>query len=607
MTGNLNNNFTWKNIRLVPVLHNRIEFALEVRRQFKNFRPDVVAVEFPVTLKKKILQGVERLPLLSVVYYEEQDGTFTYLLLEPTDGQVEAMRLARMAGIPIRFVDRDTEGYPLDFSPMLDPYAAARIGHFLYAQAYLHIHHGDERPPEDLLREKTMAYHLQQLNREGKRVLFVGGLSHLPGILQHLDHSQAQVIGRLEREGVGIAHLHEESSREIMTEMPFLAAAYERERSEKRIALDRLEINSRLIDRARENYWKHNKEELSRTQLKTLYTFSRNYALLTGSLVPDFYQLVVATRGVADDDFAYEVWDLGSRYPWQEEAPGLPVLRLRGEDLYLDRKRIRFHRRLKTMRRRLVPVPVRKKKRERKPGEWKREFKARSICSYPPEDVVIEGYGRYLQKRALQIKTAENTHIEPFTCSMSDGIDIRETIRDWARQKIYVKVEKPLRGKVGSIVVIFDPDLPDEEGKEQFPWCVTWLGEHEQESDMAFYSTPAGEVMDGPGISRCQYGGFMLTYPPLRVYDIWKDPYFDFARNKPERLLIAALDYSVEKHVVYVSAAPPSGWCRSIAARLGKKIIYLPIGMFSPVTLKKIRQFHVLDGHPVRSYAHHYI
>ncbi len=160
---------------------------------------------------------------------------------------------------------------------------------------------------------------------------------------------------------------------------------------------------------------------------------------------------------------------------------------------------------------------------------------------------------------------------------------------------------------MGSVLVFFDPDLPDKEGKEQFPWCVTWLGEHEQESDMAFYSTPAGEVMDGPGISRCQYGGFMLTYPPLRVYDIWKDPFFHFARNKPERLLIAALDYSVEKHVVYVSATPPSGWCRSIAARLGKQIIYLPIGMFSPVTLKKIRQFHVLDGHPVRTYAHHYI
>ena len=124
---------------------------------------------------------------------------------------------------------------------------------------------------------------------------------------------------------------------------------------------------------------------------------------------------------------------------------------------------------------------------------------------------------------------------------------------------------------------------------------------------MAFYSTPAGEVMDGPAISRCQYGGFMLTYPPMRVYDVWRDPFFETARNKPERLLMAALDYSMERHVAYVAATPPSGRCRSIAGRLGKKIIYLPMGAFSPVTLKKIRQFHVLDGHHVRKYARQYI
>jgi hypothetical protein len=113
--------------------------------------------------------------------------------------------------------------------------------------------------------------------------------------------------------------------------------------------------------------------------------------------------------------------------------------------------------------------------------------------------------------------------------------------------------------------------------------------------------------MDGPGISRCQYGGFMLTYPPMRVYDIWKDSFFNAARNKPERLLMAAIDYCLERHVVYVAKTGPSGWCKSMAAGRGKNIIYLPIGTFSPITLKKIRQFHVLEGHHIRKYAHDYI
>ena len=61
--------FEWKNIRLVPILHNRLEFATEVREQFESFKPDQVAVEYPFTLKEKILQGVKRLPLLSVIHY----------------------------------------------------------------------------------------------------------------------------------------------------------------------------------------------------------------------------------------------------------------------------------------------------------------------------------------------------------------------------------------------------------------------------------------------------------------------------------------------------------------------------------------------------------
>ena len=602
------NRIEWQNVRLVPILHNRMEFATEVRRQFEEFRPDRVAVEYPDTLGDKILQGVKRLPLLSVVYYEDKDGAFTYLLLEPTDGQVEAVRMALSKGLPIHFIDRDTSGYPLDYSPMPDPYAVKTIGHFLYSQAYLKVRQNHTSLPEDTLREKTVAYHLQRLSRKGERILFVGGLSHLPGLQDLLNQPQTQVIGRRKREGVGLAHLHKESSQEILSEIPHLAAAYERARSSDGMdKMDRLKIIGQLINIAAKNHWKKNKEELSRTQIRILHKFARNYALLTGYLVPNFYQLIVAARGAADDNFAYEVWEKGSEYPWQTEEPGLPILHLKGEDVFLDQKRIRFHRRLKTMRRRLIPIPVRKKKRERYPGEWRKEFKGFSICSYPPEDLVIEGYGHYLKKKAFEIKSEENSRIEPFMCSMMEGLDIRETIRDWKRGTIYVKAERPLKGKVGSVVVIFDADLAKEGSEENFPWCVTWLGEHAQESDMAFYSTPAGEIMDGPGVSRCQYGGFMLTYPPMRVYDIWKDPFFEFARNKPERLLMAALDYCLEKHVVYMSATPPSGWCHSIAARMGKKIIYLPIGSFSPVTLKKIRQFHVLDGHPVRKYARHYI
>jgi hypothetical protein len=600
--------FEWKNVRLVPVFHNRLEFALEVRRQFASFQPGIVAIEYPPTIGEKLVEGIKRLPLLSVVYCEEEDHMFVYLPIEPTDGQIEAVRLAILHDLPVHFIDRDTEGYPIDRTPMPDPYSINRIGYWRYCRSFLDQHPNPLPDPEDQLRERTMAYHLQRLNEGGKRILFIGGLAHLPGLLTYLDKPQVPVIGRRNKGPVMLAHLHGESSREIMTEMPFVAALYERFRGNPRmLEPDRLKAIDLLMEKARQRHLKNSNEEVSPNQLRIFNKFVTNYALLTGFLTPDLYQILVAARGVVDDNFAYEVWDLATEYPWQTDSPRLPVLRLKGTDLFLDQKRIRFYRHFRRLRRRLVPLPVKKRQRERFPGEWKRDFNAHTICSFQPEDIIIEGFSDYVKKRAVKEKSEENSRIVPFVTSMMDGIDMRETLRNWKERTIYVRENISLKGKVGSVVVIFDSDLRDAPGKEAFPWRVTWLGEHSQESDMAFYSTPAGEELVGPGISRCQYGGFMLTFPPLRVYDIWKDPFFDLARNKPERLLLAALDYSLERHVVYVSSAPPSSLCRSFASRMGKQILYLPIGVFSPVTLKKIRQFHVLDGHPVRQYAERYI
>ena len=598
----------WDNIRFVPMVHGKMEFALEVRRQFEEYRPETIAVEYPSTLKEKIIQGIKRLPLLSVVHYEESDGIFTYLIIEPTDALVEAVRLGVESDIPVHFIDRDTEDYPADYTPMPDAYSVTRIGHYRYCTEYMREHANDESCREDTLREKNMAYNLQKLNRTRQKILFVGGVYHSSGILGLLDQPLTEVIGIRKRSGVGLSHLHSDSSREILSEMPFLMEAYENHRSlSETEEPDRMKINNLLIEEARRQLWKNDREELSPVQIEILNRFARNYALSTENLVPDFYQLIVAARGVADDNFAWEVWDRGSTYPWQTDSPDLPVIELSGDDLFLDHRKIRFHRRIKGSRKRLISVPVKKRRREKTKGEWKDKFRGEYICSYPPEDIVIEGYGHHLKKRAVEIKSEENSRIVPFESSMLDGLDLRETIKNLNEKKIYVKENRPLRGKVGSVVVIFDQDIADKDGSEAFPWKVTWLGEHDQESDMAFYSTPAGEVMDGPGISRCQYGGFMLSYPPMRVYDVWKDDFFSGARNKPERLLMAAIDYCLEKHVVYVASTPPTGWCRNIAERYGKNIIYIPIGTIPPATLKKIRKFHVLDGHDVRAYAAEYL
>ena len=52
---------------------------------------------------------------------------------------------------------------------------------------------------------------------------------------------------------------------------------------------------------------------------------------------------------------------------------------------------------------------------------------------------------------------------------------------------------------------------------------------------------------------------------------------------------------------------PPRSIFRNIAARFGRTIIYIPIGQLSPVTMKKLRVVHVLDGYDKREIAKEYI
>lgn len=125
---------------------------------------------------------------------------------------------------------------------------------------------------------------------------------------------------------------------------------------------------------------------------------------------------------------------------------------------------------------------------------------------------------------------------------------------------------------------------------------------------MAFYATPIQQKIVGPGIARCEYGGILMTYPHRRLGDIWSEAmYRRECRNKSEVLLMAAIDYGLDPHIVYVAAKPPRSLFRTLASRVGKKIVYLPVGSLSPQSIQRIRVFHVLSGHQIRQVAKDYI
>jgi hypothetical protein len=248
-------------------------------------------------------------------------------------------------------------------------------------------------------------------------------------------------------------------------------------------------------------------------------------------------------------------------------------------------------------------VPVREHKGRDDPEEWIEAFDMAGLCSYRPEDFVIEDYAHFLQQKAESILSIERKRTEPFVASMLDGIDMRETLRNLHESRVYVQELGRAPGEAGSVVVIFDRDL---EGN-RFPYCMTWLGEDDQESDMAFYSTNPAEQVVGPGIMRATYGGLVMSYPPRRMLDVWRDRDYRFAREKSDVLLMAGIDYSEKKLVVHVAKDAPSDLMRRYGSVQGKRIVHIPVGSLSPVTLRKIRVVHLLAGHDKRAIAKDYI
>src|SRR5712691_2979197 len=176
---------------------------------------------------------------------------------------------------------------------------------------------------------------------------------------------------------------------------------------------------------------------------------------------------------------------MANRYLAQHETSSLETARISAGEIWLNTKKLRIRRRLPRPKQRLKPTGIKPRKREKFAGEWARQTSGEAICSYPPEDLVIEEYGRYLKKKAKSMLSEERIRVEPFTTSVLDGIDMRETIRNWHQHKIYVRQADRLAGEVGALVVVFDEDRED-----RYQYLTTWLGEHQNESDMAFYSTP---------------------------------------------------------------------------------------------------------------------
>lgn len=635
----------------VPSLHGQWRFAALVREAFFQARPATIAVELPATLESSIRKGVERLPYLSVVAYQdytaELEKARQILPITPEDSLIEAVRLGVEHGVPVHFIDRDVLGHQPRPVRVPDDYLIERIGLEAYWRRVAPALPAAEAGSPDAERELEMGARLRGLPGP---VLFVCGMAHLDAVMHHYAGTEPPPPGGVTQREHTLYTVAEESLPQVLGDYPWFAFAYELSRrglraadfpqvlplpstrgGEYRAAAEAHQETTRaLLEHLRalptvpgreedyalvadllrggmvmyEREWR---EQPSPSRVAALGRYARNLALVGKRLAPAKYHLVLAAQNTVNDDFAFQVLRLADHYPFFERDSPLPEMKIEGETGEADGERLILRLRLpRALQEELDAggIELGERPRELAEGAWQELWEdGDHHVSHLPQDERIEQFFQYIREKCRRLLSDQQTRTHELQASLMDGLDLRETLRNLPLGKIYVKEHLPGIAEVGPVVVIFH--RPGEE--PLYPHERMWFAEHDGESDLALYGTEPGREFDGPGMSRCQYGGVLSLFPPTGRAWVWGNPRYGGSRSRAEHLLKAAIDLSRKPIVAYVAAQGPSPEMLSLAASRGIQILYVPLDTLSADTLKRVRTFHVLSNRSLRPLAPLYL
>ncbi|QEH33562.1 hypothetical protein OJF2_20640 [Aquisphaera giovannonii] len=607
-------------IRVLPIIHGSGDFAIRVRDELLERPYDCLAVPLPPSFQDEVERAVEALPTPSVVVQPDADGeegepSYSFVPIDPCQGVIAGLRTALGERIAREFIDLETPSFESIAASFPDPYALKRVSPEKFAAAVLPA----IPPPQGAQHRARLAWmgaRLREIESRRRLTLLVCSLLDWPWIR---DAYRSRIAPPEPEPFFAPIRTHRVDSRSLLFllgELPFITGLYERGRREL-TADDNLSVDGvkELMLEARERLRLERPDVAQRITpqlLSVAFRYIRNLSLLERRLTPDLYTLIVAARQTAGDDYALALAETARQYlapvPSDEgltpefdedrplrmgvhraDVPGCGPARMTSR---LPGQAISW----RTCKLRPKPSPPEQRR-------WKQRWDPFGMCSWPPEDDRIEGFHRHVRDQACAILGADLARVEKFTTSVRDGIDIRETLRNWHKGELYVRVVPPSRGSIEAVVFLFDvPADPDV-----YTHRATWFAEHSEESTLAFYATDPMKDLVGPGIARAKYGGALFLFPPRPIPEIWTDPQLESAATPEERLLAAAFLHSRDRHVAVVSPAPPLGNWRRMARASGRKIVHLPLKRFGGQMLDRLRTFHVLNGKQVRSYAADYI
>jgi hypothetical protein len=613
-------------IRVMPIIHGSGDFAIQVREELLSRPYDCVAVPLPPSFQEQVEVAVERLPRISVVVQIDAEtddveasgeAGFSYVPIDPCQGVIAALRTARGERIAREFIDMETPRFEPVTGAFPDPYALKRVKPERFAAAVL----ATVPPPlpgQNTDRVRWMAARLRELEARYRSILLVCSILDWPWIRDAFARSLPVKDPEPFFTPVLTYAVDPRTLIFVLGELPYITNLYERGRREL-TPDDNLSVDGvkEMVLDARERLKKKHPRAAQRVtpQLLSVYfRYIRNLSLLDRRLTPDLYSLVVAAQQTTGDDFALALAETARDYPSidaesgeereetgfdlpelariginQAELPvwgsGPIVSRLPGQALSWRTCQLR-------------PKPPREEQ-----ARWRQRWDPFGMCSYPPEDDRIESFHRHVRDQARATLGADLACTEKFTTSVRDGIDIRETLRNWHTGDLYVKIVPPSRGSIEVVIFLFDLHADPTIYVNR----TTWYAEHPEESTLAFYATDPMKNLVGPGIAQAQYGGALFIFPPRSIPDVWSDQRLDFTDTLEERLLAAAFLHSRERHVAVVSPKIPPGSWRRLARKYGRKIVHVPLKRFGGQLLERLRTFHVLNGKHVRSFAADYI
>ena len=626
-------------IEILPILHGSGDMAQEVRETLIGRRFDCLALPLPPSLEEALEAAVEKLPRISLVVVpepdQEEDATVNFVPVDPCQPVIMGIRVAMGEEIPRAYIDRDVTRFePTPFTAP-DAYALKRIPLATFAAALLPSLIPPTEATQRWHRIAWMAFRLHELELEFESILCLCHVADWPWLREAYRERHPYTRPDLPVGRPSTYYVEPRTLYFVLGELPFTTELYERRRAEllsdHHVTLDG--IKELLLETRARWLAHHDKEEHSIANwvtphlLQRYLQYVRNLALMEHRLTPDLYSLVLAAKQMAGDEFAITLLDTAKTYGFQDDgqsafsqptlAAGIGKLEFPDGDVAQAKNRLQgppLHWRSLSLR----PQPTRMKSRR-----WALQWNPFRQCSWPPEDNRIESFTRHVREQAKALLGADLARVEKFTTSVKDGIDLRESLRHWhttpargghtknsapgrptpIKPEIYVKEIPPARGNVETIIFLFDtPADPDV-----YSWQATWYAEHEEESTLCFYASPFQENMVGPGIGQSRYGGALFLFPPRPIPNIWEDPNLRFTQTPEERLIAAAAMHSREPHVVLVSPIPPRARWRQMVKVFHRRLVTIPLSRFSGQTVDRLRRFHVLNGHEIRSYARQFI